>query len=90
MNPLVVNAWKRLKTEFTRAQTTISSPIKKMLDSGGETLVSRADLQRQLASKDGEAARDAEAREKLDYELRDAKLKLKIMEDWMKRATDGD
>lgn len=61
-----------------------------LLDFGCETLVSSKDFQNRLTRKEGEARSDAEAHEKLEVQLRDAKLKLSMMEGWKKSVTDAD
>lgn len=43
-----------------------------------------------MTTKEGDVARGPEAREQLDIDLRDAKLKSDMMENWKKRVTGAD
>lgn len=67
---------ERLKAALTRAQIAIMTTIEQVLDLDREALFSRDDLQQRLTVKKGEPAKNAEAREKLQTKLLDAKLKL--------------
>lgn len=53
-------------------------------------MVSREDLQKKPMFRKGDAGRDDEARQKLKFELHDAKLKLEMIEDCKERVTDAD
>lgn len=75
---------------MTRVDIIITCTIEKMLELRRETLTSHDDLQKRLTCKEGEAAKDAGAREKSKVERCGAKVRLEMMEDSKKWSTDAD
>lgn len=60
------------------------------MDRSFEVLVSNGDVRNRLATAEEKVPRVLEERGKLNAELRDAKLKLELMDVWKKRARDAD
>lgn len=65
-----------------RAQLAILKNIENVLDSNGKAADYRSTVQKSITSVERVALKNVEEHEKLDVELRDARLKIKAMKDW--------